>query len=309
MNQGIFGFPPALGGVVLSTTQIDVSGTYRIAPGTKQLIIYAVGGGGGGGSGDKRATGAHSGGAGGSGGSQLIQDFNVEDLGGVNTTLSIVIGAGGLAGAVQGDQTDGLAGGVGGTTTITPTGKIGTLIHCVGGAGGSAGSTSNSVGGSARQGFFYGVSSSHGAAGGCVASTGTPTATSGNAITSINSHAGCAGAGLVATSPAAIAGGAPYFSIGSSNCSIGHIDYLRSTNIVGASSNTVAILTPNIHIAGKMSPGVGGHGGGSGLTGATRGADGWRGSGAGGGGSTVNGYTSGAGGTGGNGYVCIIALT
>lgn len=308
MNQGIFGFPSALGGVVLSTTQIDVSGSYRIAPGTKRLIIYAVGAGGGGGAGDKRASGAHSGGASGSGGSQLIQDFNVADLGGVNTTLSIAIGAGGLAGAVQGDQIDGLAGGAGGITTITPTGKLGTLIHCPGGLGGSGGSTSTSVAGAARQGFFYGVSTSHLIGGGCSASTGTPANTGGSAMSSINAHAGCAGAGLIASSPAAIAGGAPYFSVGSGNSSVGHIDYARSYNIVGASSNTVAIVNPNIHICGKMSPGVGGHGGGSGLTGATRGADGWRGSGAGGGGSTVNGYTSGAGGTGGNGYVCIVAL-
>ena len=310
MNQGIFGFPPALGGVVLSTTQIDVSGTYRIAPGTKRLVIYAVGAGGGGGAGGKQASGvAQSGGASASGGAQFLQDFNVEDLGGVNITLSIVIGAGGLAGATAGDTAAGGAGGAGGATTITPTGKIGTLIHCPGGAGGAGGSTSTSVAGAARTGFFYQVSTSHLIGGGCVASTGTPANTSGSAIGSMNCHAGCAGAGLTAASPAAIGGGTPYFSEGSANSSIAHIDYAKSQNIVGQSTNTVAIVNPKIHICGKMSPGIGGHGGGSGLTGATRGADGWRGSGAGGGGSTLNTYTSGAGGTGGNGYVCIIAIS
>ena len=100
MNQGIFGFPTALSNTIISTTEIDVSGTYLIAPGTKRLVIFAVGGGGGGGAGGKRASGAtQSGGAGASGGAQIYQDFNVEDLGGVNSTLSIVIGAGGVAGA------------------------------------------------------------------------------------------------------------------------------------------------------------------------------------------------------------------
>jgi len=310
MNQGIFGFPPTLGGVVLSTTEIDVSGTYRIAPGTKRLVIYAVGAGGGGGAGGKRASGtAQSGGAAGSGGCQLIQDFNVEDLGGVNTTLSIAIGAGGLAGATAADTTAGGAGGGGGITTITPTGKIGTLIHCPGGNGGGGGSTSNSTAGAARTGSFYGVNTSHLIGGGCVASTGTPTTTSGHAILSINAHAGAAGAGLIAASPAAIGGGVIYFSTGSGNCSIGNIDYERGFNIIGTSSNTVAIVNPKIHILGKMSPGIGGHGGGSGLTGATRGADGYRGSGAGGGGSTLNTFTAGAGGVGGNGYVCIVAIS
>ena len=137
MNQGVFGFPTALGGGVLRTTEIDVSGTYLIAPGTKRLVIFAVGGGGGGGAGGKRASGtAQSGGGGGSGGGQVYQDFNVEDLGGANTTLSIVIGAGGVAGATARNNTAGSPGEVGGTTTITPTGKPGVLISCLGGGGG-----------------------------------------------------------------------------------------------------------------------------------------------------------------------------
>lgn len=306
MNQGIFGFPQALSGAVLSTKEIDVSGTYLIAPGTKRLIIYAVGGGGGGGAGGKRASGtAQSGGAAGSGGAQFLQDFNVEDLGGVNTTLSIVIGAGGLAGAIAGDTADGGAGGAGGTTTITPTGKLGTLIHCPGGGGAEGGSTRTSVAGAVRQGWFYQVTTSHIIGGNSVASTGAPAST---AILSVNSHGGAGGAGIIAATPAAIGGGVIYFSTGSSNSSIGNIEYGRGSTIIGTASNTVAIVNPKIHILGKMSPGIGGHGGGSGLTGATPGADGYRGSGAGGGGSTLNTFTAGAGGVGGNGYVCIVAI-
>ena len=308
MNQGIFGFPPALGGSVLSVTQIDVSGSYTIVPGTKQLIIFAVGGGGGGGAGGKRALGtAQSGGAAGSGGSQFIQDFNVEDLGGPNTTLSIIIGAGGLAGAIAVDNSAGGAGGAGGTTTIRPTGKIGTLIHCPGGGGGGGGNTTNSTAGAVRQGWFYQVTTSHIVGAGSIASTGRGADIG---ILSVNTHGGAGGSGLVgATGAAAVVGGAISFSTGSSNSSIGSIEYARGVNIIGTSSATVAIVNPNIHINGKMSPGIGGHGGGSGLTSATAGTNGYRGSGAGGGGSTLNTFTAGAGGVGGNGYVCIVAIS
>ena len=306
MNQGIFGFPPALGDSVLSVTQIDVSGSYIIVPGTKRLIIFAVGGGGGGGAGGKRASGtAQSGGAAGSGGSQFIQYFNVEDLGDPNTTLSIIIGAGGLAGAIAGDTAAGGAGGAGGTTTITPTGKIGTLIHCPGGGGGGGGTNANSTAGAVRQGWFYQVTTSHIVGAGSIAATGRGADIG---IISVNSHGGAGGSGLTAAGVAGVVGGAIYFSTGSSNSSIGSVEYARGVNIIGTSSDTVAIVNPNIHINGKMSPGIGGHGGGSGLTSATAGTNGYRGSGAGGGGSTLNTFTAGAGGTGGNGYVCIVAL-
>ena len=306
MNQGVFGFPTALGGAVLSTKEIDVSGTYLIAPGTKRLIIFAVGGGGGGGAGGKRLSGtAQSGGGGGSGGAQIYQDFNVEDLGGTNTTLSIVIGAGGLAGATGADTAAGGAGGDGGDTTITPTGKPGTLIFCLGGNGANGGSTSTTTGGAARTGFSYVATLTHIIGGGC-SSVGVATDVN---IISINNHGGAGGAGLAAT-PVALGGGQCYFSAitaTSYNCSINNA---RAAEIIGnlQGTSTVTTVNPNIHIMGKMSPGIGGNGGGSGTTGGTKGGNGYRGSGGGGGGSTLNTFTAGTGGTGGNGYVCITAI-
>ena len=307
MNQGVFGFPAALGGSVLSTKEIDASGTYLIAPGTKRLVIFAVGAGGGGGAGGKRASGtAQSGGSGASGGAQVYQDFNVEDLGGVNTTLSIVIGAGGLAGATAGDTAAGGAGGTGGTTTITPTGKPGFLISCLGGVAGAGGTNTITTGGAARTGFSYGATLTHIGGTGCNGTTGVPNDLS---ILSTNSHGGVAGAGLAAT-PVAIGGGQCFFSAitaTSYNCSI---DNSRAAGIIGnlQGTSTVTTVNPNIHIMGKMSPGIGGNGGGSGTTGATKGGNGYRGSGGGGGGSTLNTFTAGTGGTGGNGYVCITAI-
>ena len=305
MNQGIFGFPTALGGAVLRTTEIDVSGTYLIAPGTTRLVIFAVGGGGGGGAGGKRLSGtAQTGGAAGSGGSQVYQDFNVEDLGGVNTTLSISIGAGGLAGATAGDTAAGGAGGTGGTTTITPTGKPGILISCLGGGGGQGGTTTGTTGGTVRTGFAYGATLTHIIGSGCTVTTGVA---NDMAIISINYHGGAAGAGLAAT-PVAQTGGATYFPTGSTSV-VGYADQARG-NVAPYSrgSSTVAPVDSYLHILGKMSPGIGGNGGGSGTTGATKGGNGYRGSGGGGGGSTLNTFTSGGGGVGGNGYVCILAI-
>jgi len=306
MNQGVFGFPAALGGAVLRTTEIDVSGSYRIAPGTTRLVIFAVGAGGGGGAGGKRASAtSQTGGAAGSGGGQVYQDFNVEDLGGVNTTLSISIGAGGLAGVTAGDTAAGGAGGTGGTTTITPTGKPGVLISCLGGGGGAGGNTTGTTGGTARTGFAYGATLTHIIGAGCTVTTGTPVDM---AIISINYHGGAGGAGLAAT-PVAQTGGAIYFPTTTSTSVVGYADTVRgSVGPYDRGTSTVAPVDSYLHILGKMSPGIGGNGGGSGTTGATKGGNGYRGSGGGGGGSTLNTFTAGGGGVGGNGYVCIVAI-
>ena len=305
MNQGIFGFPAALGGTVLSTKQIDVSGTYLIAPGTKRLVIFIVGAGGGGGGGGRRATGtAQSGGAAGSGGSLAYQDFLVEDLGGVNTTLSIVIGAGGIiGGAAASDTSAGVVGGAGGTTSITPTGKPGILMDCLGGLGGAGGTTTLTTGGAARTGYLYGASLTHLIGAGSSA-VGVPT---NSPVSTINSHQGAGGAGL-ATTPVAIVGGIIYIPAIGSTPVVSNPDFVRGNTIYSGGTNTVAPVDSYLHILGKMSPGFGGAGGGSGTTGGTKGGNGFRGSGGGGGGSTLNTFTAGTGGRGGDGYVCIVAL-
>ena len=306
MNQGIFGFPAALNNTIISTTEIDVSGTYRIAPGTKRLIIFAIGGGSGGGAGGRRASGvAQSGGGGGHQGAIVIQSFNVEDLGGVNTTLYIIIGAGSAGGIglgtnnASGQQSAGTAG----TTTITQTGKPGILISCLGGQPGGGGSTSAPVNNGVRTGFINGM----------LATNVYPTNTAsgaGTSVTVLNMLYSCGTqGGGVAIDPIQTSGG-NITSGTSANTAVGNPNFASTVYTGGKLIATlVTPVNSTDQVQGKMSPGYGGAGGGSGVTeNGQNGGNGYRGSGGGGGGSTLNGFTSGSGGAGGNGYVCIVAL-
>ena len=305
MNQGIFGFPTASSNTIISTTEIDVSGTYLIAPGTKRLIIFAIGAGAGGGAGGKRASGtSQSGGGGGHQGAIVIQSFNVEDLGGVNTTLSIIIGAGSVGGL--GNASTNIAGaqsvGTAGTTTITQTGKPGILISCLGGQPGGGGSTSTPINNGVRTGFVNGMLATN---------VYTTNLTAGGAsVTVLNMRYSCGAQGAgVAVVPVNAVGGSIFVGTPSST-SVSNPNF--ATTVYAGGILTVPIVTPvdsTDQVQGKMSPGYGGAGGGSGVTeNGQNGGKGYRGSGGGGGGSTLNGFTSGSGGAGGNGYVCIVAL-
>ena len=306
MNQGIFGFPAALNNTIISTTEIDVSGTYSIAPRTKTLIIFAIGGGAGGGAGGSRASStAQSGGGGGHQGAIVIQSFNVEDLGGVNTTLSVIIGAGSAGGI--GSATTNLSGaqsaGTAGTTTITQTGKPGILISCLGGQPGGGGSTSGPVNNGVRTGFVNGMLATN------VYPTNTASGT-GASVTVLNMRYSCGAQGggididAIETSGGNISVGTP------SSTSVSNPNFASTVYTGGKLIATLVTPVNSTHqVQGKMSPGYGGPGGGSGLTAnGQNGGNGYRGSGGGGGGSTLNGFTSGSGGAGGNGYVCIVAL-
>ena len=307
MNQGIFGFPAVSSNTIISTTEIDVSGTYRIAPGTKRLIIFAIGAGAGGGAGGRRASGtAQSGGGGGHQGAIVIQSFNVEDLGGVNTTLSIIIGAGSAGGIggtsnnIPGSQSVGTAG----TTTITQTGKPGVLISCLGGLNGGGGSTGAPTNNGVRTGFVNGMLASN-------AYVSNTASGAGASVTVLNMRYSCgAQGGGVDIDPIETSGG--NISVGTpSSTSVSNPDFASTVYTGGKLIATlVTPVNSTDQVQGKMSPGYGGAGGGSGVTeNGQNGGNGYRGSGGGGGGSTLNGFTSGSGGRGGNGYVCIVALT
>lgn len=306
MNQGIFGFPTPSSNTIISTKEIDASSSYLIAPGTKRLIIFAIGAGSGGGAGGRRASGvAQSGGGGGQQGGIVIQSFNVEDLGGVNTTLSVIIGAGSAGGI--GSATTNLSGaqsaGTAGTTTITQTGKPGILISCLGGQPGGGGSTSSPINNGVRTGFINGMLATN------VYPTNTATG-AGTSVTVLNMLYSCGTqGGGVDIDPIQTSGG--NISVGTpSSTSVSNPNFASTVYTGGKLIATLVTPVNSTHqVQGKMSPGYGGAGGGSGVTeNGQSGGNGYRGSGGGGGGSTLNGFTSGSGGAGGNGYVCIVAL-
>jgi len=306
MNQGIFGFPAVSSNTIISTTEIDVSGSYRIAPGTKRLIIFAIGGGSGGGAGGRRASGvAQSGGGGGGQGAIVIQSFNVEDLGGVNTTLSIIIGAG-SAGGIGSSNNNGSGAeslGITGTTTITQTGKPGVLISCLGGGNGGGGSTGTPSVPSIKTGFINGMLATN------VYATNTASG-AGASVTVLNMRYCCgAQGGGIAIDPIQTSGG--NISVGTpSSTSVSNPNFASTVYTGGKLIATlVTPVNSTDQVQGKMSPGYGGPGGGSGVTeNGQNGGNGYRGSGGGGGGSVLNGFTAGSGGAGGNGYVCIVAI-
>ena len=320
MNQGIFGFPSVSSNTIISTTEIDVSGTYLIEPRTKRLIIFAVGGGGGGGGGKQHATGTTCfAGGGGGGGAIVLQDFNVEDLGGVNTTLSIIIGAGGNpGGGGSSANAVGTIGGTGGTTTITLTGKPGIIISCLGGNPGGGGTATAGAGGASTTHYLFGRSVSAGLGSGSTAgSSGFLVGTLQRSIASWTSHGGAGGTGLSST-PATEYGGSVYL-IETTTTSIANPNYVRglpgSNNgpwiVYGGNCGlgTINGQSSSAQIMGKLSPGFGGAGGGSAASSnGGFGGNGYRGSGGGGAGSASNTFTPGDGGRGGAGYVCIVAL-
>jgi len=316
MNQGIFGFPTSLNGSVFSIKEIDVSGTYRIAPGTKRLVIFAVGGGGGGGGGMQQASGTVGyGGGGAAGGGIVLCSYNVEDLGGANTTLSIVIGAGGLGGS--GGATAGAFGNAGSTagfTTLTITGKPGILIACAGGSSGFGGGSSSGTGATALNASINGIiNQTFGGGSSSVSVNGSYLNAHNIAISTPYSHGGAAGSGI-GTTPGLGYGGGIYRS--STAASIGNFNYKTGLGnqtttdwITAGGSGTTPGQSSSTQIMGKLSPGFGGGGGGvAASSNGGAGGNGYRGSGGGGGGPASNGFTPGSGGTGGNGYVCIVAL-
>jgi hypothetical protein len=113
------------------------SGTFTKPPGYTQFMVEAFGAGGGGGSGRKMGSGTpQSGGAGGGGGSYITKQLLASAL---SASETVTVGAGGT-GAAGGNAptTDGVTGGIGGTTTF------GSLVTANPGFGGDGGQLSSS---------------------------------------------------------------------------------------------------------------------------------------------------------------------
>ncbi|HHQ6623812.1 TPA: hypothetical protein ACSTL5_000246 [Serratia fonticola] len=116
-------------GRMLNVQRFTVSGTYTPTPGTKFIIVEAVGGGGGGGgaAATNASTAAVSGG--GASGSYVRSKFDISSFG---ASVSISVGSGG-AGGISGNP-----GSTGGDT------KVGSLITVNGGLGGTTSSSPSS---------------------------------------------------------------------------------------------------------------------------------------------------------------------
>jgi hypothetical protein len=319
MNQGFYGFPNINDPNLLDIKEFDVSGTYRIPEGTKLIVVHAIGAGGGGGSGRRGTTPVttnNAGGGGGGSGCFIKHMFLREQIYG--STLDIVIGAGGGGAAARTtDNLNGLNGGVGGATTITPTGFSGILLYSPGGGGGGAGTTGAATAGTGRLPYFNGLIAAAGTVNGNAFNTTTgPTF---NTVVSYFSKGGAAGGGWAQTLGVFVEGGninAPNSDLALTTYSVPVVinpnwgnDFIGNEQILVTAVPGNAAQTNNSSTGIEVFPyhgGVGGAGGGYGSTqAATNGGNGWRGGGGGGGGAGQAGFNSGAGGTGGNGYVAI----
>ncbi|WP_252492610.1 hypothetical protein [Escherichia coli] len=120
-------------GRLLNVQTFTSTGIYTPTPGTKSVIVEAVGGGGGGGGCAANTTSQASGGEGGGAGAYAISKFTSGFSG-----VTVNIGIGGVAGTAGGSPTPGNPnwGGDGGATTF------GGLLSVSGGKGGKAGGSS-----------------------------------------------------------------------------------------------------------------------------------------------------------------------
>lgn len=258
------------------------SGTYTKPPLAQFAEILCIGSGGGGGAGRRGAAGSvRFGGGGGSSGPMTRERIPASSLG---ATETVTIGSGGAgAPAVASDNSDGAAGGFGGTSSF------GNHFRAVGGNPGSGGSASSGSGGTSLVG-----SGNIGWVG-----TGGASSVSAAAGTGSGGTSACGGAGGgISSGDAAQAGGA------GGNGTVWH----GSGSIVGASGGTSGSAGGAGTDISNTYDYWGGSGGGGGAasTSAAAGAGGNGGNpggGGGGGGASVNGNNSGAGGAGGRGEV------
>lgn len=340
MNQGIFGFPTALSGSVISVSEFDASGTYTIPEDFSSLEILLVAGGGGGGSGG-RSTGTNTisgGGGGGSGGGIVHQIFYKNELQKIRN-LVITIGIGGVGGpsrtAAQLINTGG-AGGVGqagGNSSVRSNENNLFLMNAHGGGGGAGGTTPTAAGaaagGAARtsfisatpftmvQGGFGSTSTEGGGANGphveYVNFRFNVGAGGGSATSTTNSFPG----GVIRVASPSLANPAVsnfnYAGIELEGITAAYGGSINLGNDGGKGKDGQSLY--QLSAGSQYFSGFGGSGGGgANSVGGGNGGNGYRGGGGGGGGGVrttaalaSNQVPSGAGGNGGNGYCRIIA--
>jgi hypothetical protein len=289
----------ASGGTPINVQTFTSSGVWTKPANAKQIEIYLYGAGGGGGAGRRGApTTARYGGGGAASGSIVIVKIDASLL---SATENVWIGIGGNgANGVTVDNTNGLAGSIGGTSYFGGTGTAATARLIVPGGGSGFGGTNvaNGSGSSSAQ-SIYGVYGFN------TYGTGTLSANAFTTTSLITMRAiggGVYGGGIDASNNRN--SGA---SIQNRKMDQATLFYTISGGVaagaVGANGIT-SFTDSNFPLLSS-----GGAGGAAGDAAATiaggKGGDGGRAAGAGGGGGSSNGAVSGAGGRGGDGY-CII---
>lgn len=259
-----------------------------------RFIVMLVGGGGGGGggaSGDNTAV--RAGGGGGGAGAVSVWEFSADEYA---STCTVIVGAGGTAGA-SATTANGGTGGTGGASEFRLNGSAtaNRALIANGGTGGTGGSTTG-TGGTGATTSTYGGNSNAGGNGG-TASAGQVGASTTLAI----APGGGGGGGGKSTTPAVTAAGAG--GVGYAVGSTGRQSTGGTAGGTGLGGNGGANKTF------AKGAGAGGGGGGAHLTnaGGAGGAGGNPGGGGGGGGASLNAVASGAGGVGGIGMAVIIS--
>jgi hypothetical protein len=128
------------------------SGNFIIPLGAKVIEVTCIGAGGGGGGGARNIIG-DGGGSGGGGGGLSKYLFRVQDLGGVDASITITIGTGGAGGAATASGTTALNGNSGTSGGAT---SFGSYLQATGGNGGGGGNGFTGNGGAGGRGMFYG---------------------------------------------------------------------------------------------------------------------------------------------------------
>lgn len=269
------------------------AGSYTsvIPPNCTTVQMIGQGAGSGGASGDRAAAGLVRGGGGGGGSGGVSQAiYQVSDLGGTGTTLTITVAAGTVGALAQTvDSTAGINSTSAAATTVVSGGI--TRLSAGGGTAAVGGTTAGGNGGAggANSTFTGVVGGAGGASGAGVAPANSGTATAG----------GGGGGGGISAANADFGGG-----VGG----IGARAYSGGSNVGGTAGTNPGGAGGNATVVQPGNPGGGGGGGGgsnaAGVGGT--GGNGIRGGGGGGGGSSLNGNNSGAGGVGGDGWVRII---
>jgi hypothetical protein len=268
----------------------SANGTWTKPSGAKSVEVWCIGGGGGGGGGRKGAAATgRNGGGGGASGCISYWKFLGTDLG---SSVAVVVGAGGTAGAgVTADTTNGGNGGTGGDSSF------GSVVIARGATGGNGGGLGGGGGGgtptSGGGNYAFGGSGAAGQAGAGGAAGAVPATSLPN-----YGNSGGGGGGGVSVANAAGAGGA-----GGAITQIG---------LAGGTGGAIATIGSIGNTFGTIGPATGGGGGGGQATASGNAGNGGPGAvpggGGGGGGGTTNGVggTSGAGGVGGDGRVVVI---
>ncbi|CNH95415.1 hypothetical protein [Yersinia intermedia] len=202
-------------GRLVNIQNFTSSGTYTPTAGTKFIIVKVIGGGGGGGASlNTNSNQVSMGGGAGAGGTAISKLL----ISSITSTVSVIIGAAGLAGTVSAIATSGggssfgsylsATGGRFGAAGLTTT--LGNSMLTFNGAGGdgSNGNIANSIGGSGSQGIVLQSGYVSGAGGSSsISAGGQPLSTTGSSNPGAGGRNGSGGGGAFSYTNSAVTNG------------------------------------------------------------------------------------------------------